>query len=247
METQQVPVNYKGDGTWFFSAELSSGYYELEVTPHLFLYKMLLPDGKKIEGTIPTLLTKIENYHQDPELSEWLTNALSWKERESNYKAWGKSVKFSVDGKSYSMTLNPRTGDIELKFPEVIYVSHRQELGTAYPEVYGIKQGQLSELIIDIVAETKNKVDDTYPTKFTIELPARSNKVQHYDISGLEIWISYDECSELIIVHLTSRTIRTHISTIEQDVWEFRSLHDGKYREEVIGILGNNGFMDVFL
>ncbi len=244
MEALQIPVNYKGDGTWFFSAELSSGYYELEVTPHLFLYKILLPNGKKINGTIPTLLTKIESFHQDPELKDWLEGALSWKDRKTNYQDWNKTDKFELGGKSYSMTSNVRTGDIELNFGAEIYVSQRQNLGTAYPEIYGIKRGELSELITAVVADAKGE-DEDGSVDTIINLPVSSNKVEHYEISGLEVWIAYEPDGELLVLHLSSRVELTHISTIEHDVAEFRSLHDGRYREEVLGILADAGFMDV--
>lgn len=254
MEAIDTPMNYKGDGTWFFSAELTSGYYELDVTPHLFLYKMLLPDGKKIEGTIPTLLTKIENHHGDPELTEWLTNALSWKDRASNYEEWKKKIKFKVNGKSYTMTCNPRTGDVELYFGQQIYVANRCEIASVYPEIHGIKQGGLSELIAGIVADSLLKMkedpeeDPEEDSKYdVISLPVSTDRISTYDINGWEVSVGYNPNTELLALHLSSRIERTHISTIEQDVWEFTSLHNGKYREEVIGILGNNGFMDARL
>lgn len=246
MEAIDTPMNYKGDGTWFFSAELTSGYYELDVTPHLFLYKMLLPDGKKIEGTIPTLLTKIENHHGDPELTEWLTNALSWKDRASNYEEWKKRIKFEVGDKSYSMSCNPRTGDVELYFRQQVYVAHRQNIGTAYPEIYGIRQGELSELLTGIVADAQSEIEED-SQDYTINLPTSTDKINTYEIQGWEVSVGYDPLTELLVLHLSARTEYTHVSTIEQDVWEFRSLHDGKYREEVIGILVGNGFMDMSL
>jgi len=245
MDKLKVPVNYKDEGVWHFEADLASGNYQLDVTPHLFLYRLRLPNGKELEGTIPTLQSKIENYHQDPELAEWLTNALSWGDRKSNYQQWDKTEKFEVDGRSYSLSCNPRTGDIELFFDARIYVSHRRQIGTAYPEVYGIRQGGLSDLLSAVIADAK-KGEEEDPVDYKINLPVSSD-VTLYEISGWEVWIAYDPLSELLMLHLSQRTEKTHISTLEQDVMEFSSLHEGRYREEVIGILADNGFMDVEL
>lgn len=244
MEATDVPVNYRGDGTWHFEAELSSGHWELDVTPHLYLYKMLPPDGKWIEGTIPTLLTRAENHHQDPELAEWILHALSWDYRNNNYQDWKKREKFVVDGRTYEMSCNPRTGAVELYFDRKVMIGPRSDFATVNPEIYGIKQGQLSELITSVIADKIEKFKKT-PSKvdFTVEF----DDIRAFEIDGWTVQIGYDNLLDQLMVDLDARVEHTHVSTFDQDVWEVKWLHDGKYREELIGVLADHGFMDVQL
>ena len=144
------------------------------------------------------------------------------------------------------MTFNPRTGEVSLHFNPVMIVADRRHLNDYIP-VYGIDQGRLSELLTTIVRADGKELDDGKIGDVYMQLPAWSDMLEKHDLQGWNVWVAYEPSSDLIFLHMDSRTIQSHISTLETDVWELSSLHDGKYRETVMGILANNGFMDASL
>lgn len=239
MEATDVPVNYLGKGVWHYEADLTSGHWELDVTPHLFLYSMILPTGEVIEGSIPSLMTKMENYHRDPELSDWVLSVLNWEDQEAKFKKHRKSISFPVENKVYTIDLNPKTGELRLHFPRQVVIVDKHEIGTYYPEVYSIKQGSLSETLNTIVHEALDVLDK--PITWS-ELPLEFSDFRVYDIDGWQFSVSFQPIEDMILLDMEGRTETTHISTFEHDVWEVNNLHNGKYLDALRRALADCGF-----
>lgn len=240
MEATDIPKNYIGSGTWHFEADLKSGHYEIEVTPHLFLYKLTLPSGQEIEGSVPSLMTKMENYHRDPELADWVISALTWKEQSSKYEDYRKSISFPVQDQMYTVDLNTKTGELFLHFPRQVIIVDKHEIGTYFPEVYSIKQGRLSDTLNGIVHEALDVLDK--PITWS-NLPLQFTDFRVYEIDQWQFSVAFQPLEDMILLDLQGRTEKTHISTYEQDIWEVNTLHEGKYREALKGTL--NDFEEV--
>lgn len=243
MSKTQVPVNYMGNGRWHFQTDIASGHYELDVIPHLFLYTLLTSNGDKIDGNITGLLARIDHFHNDPELTEWIKGALSWDHRSNNFKEWDDSILFNVDEFVYRVTLNPRTGELRLFFPGRIIISKRQTLAEDFPEVNSIKRGMLSETITDLLNQSGNDFENLKPSQVNHSLPLATKKLTEYTLEGYTVWLSYDAENDLIFIHLDGKTVHTHVSSITSDLWEFEALHVGKYKDALISVLMKHGMM----
>jgi len=224
-----------------YEADLKSGHYKLDVYPNNYFYQLTLPSGKVIEGSVPALISTIEHDPTHADVNAWLLDSLNWKEFPSDKETDRQTRKFTVDGRNYSITLNPKTGMVNLHFPRTIIVGERKNLASPenHPEVYTIKKGMLSELLTTVIVDSGEIPDDDneLPTQ---KLPQYTDSIKYYDIQGWQVGISYNPTTEIIILELDSRTEYTHLFTLPIDMPDFNTLHEGRYKEAVLDILAKH-------
>lgn len=225
-----------------FEITLSKGHYKLDVYPGNYFYQLTLPNGKVVEGSIPALVSSLEYNHANPELNAWLLDCLNWEETNHDKKADQVTKKFTVDGRNYSITFNPKTGMVNLHFPRIIIVGERKNIASPenYHEIYSLKGGMLSELLTNIIYDSGIIPDDDLELP-TQKLPQYTDTIKQYDIHGWQVSISYNPVTEIIFLDLESRTEFSHLFTLPIDIPEFKVLHEGRYKEAVLDILAEYG------
>lgn len=224
----------------YYKADFRSGHYELEVIPEIYFYRLTLPSQKIVEGSIPALISRIEHDPRYPDVNAWLLDSLDWKNIQKENPKEKQVVKFTVDGRNYSITFNVNTGEINLHFPKTLIVCRRQDLASPghFPEIHGIKQGMLSELLASFLAEYN--IDDK-DMAIPLSLPFHIDTMKYFDIEGWEVGIAYNPETDVIFLDMSARTVYCHLFALPMDAPEFSMLHDRRYEDTVYKILIDAG------
>jgi len=224
-----------------YEGKFRSGIYQLVIIPRQLFYTLTAPNGEVTEGSLPALLsTTVEYDPTHPNVNLWLKGVIGsvMDSYEYTYPETLQTEKFSIKGRQHSISFQ-RNGIVNLHFPETLIVCSRSNLGDHFPEVLSIKKGALSDLIFNILSNSTVVPDDEDSPQQG--LPQYCDQMNYYQIHELSCGIAYNPVTEVFFLSFDARTVKTHISAIALDAWEYSTLHHGEYKIEVDRILADHG------
>ena len=238
---RDVAVNYQEDGSLLFIALMDDGdrMAELTISPDRRSFTMDIWYDKIRRGKILTLYREARGMENNfpYELRSWLRDVTSWEEPNSK---WQRHSKFQIEGRTFEVRFNVRTGAIRFVFPELMIVSDRLRLADSYRELYKMAHGKVNGLLADLVVESGEHLglqvaNDQMPTTVTF------NEVHRNFLGPWKVFTAYDSQNDVIMLQMGRRTVDSHICLIEEDLPEWRYIAKGEFREKVMEILSNNG------
>lgn len=237
-------MNYLKDGSWQFARLFDEEIGDFVVAPSRESFILTLPSGKVRRGPISRLQWELEqkdNKNLTGEEKEWLRDSLSKDEEKNGYKKWDKKIDFQVDNRHYSLTCNPRTGDVRFFFPEMFLVGPKSMLAEVYPELEVVQKGTLAHLLYK--ETSMSGIDRTRQDreKLNVNTCFLTDVIETFSLNDWKVKLNYNPVNDVVMLHLDARTVMTHVKRIGDDMHEWPVLNQGKFKETVIGILAMNG------
>lgn len=240
IEKETTPV-FTDTDQLHFESHFRKGTYQIDIIPSQLFYTLTPPSGEITTGSLPALLsTTVEYGHTQPDVNLWLKGIIdsvmnTYKDTEPL-----QTKKFSIGGRQYSISFNDL--GVSLHFPETFIVCSRSNLSNHFPEVLSIKQGAFSTLLGSTLADS-NIIPDDNDSPQQGGLPQYCDQMNYYRIEDLSCGIGYNPVTEVFFLSFDARTVKTHISALALDAWEYSTLHHGEYKKVVDRILFDYGLV----
>lgn len=218
-------------------AKIKGKQYKLLIDASLYYYQLFLDQVLTAEGSIPAFLQLNDTLHDDADLYDWM----KLKFDQLNLK-FSRSVEyiehsFNVQNRSFKVFINKHSGEVKLHFPELLILVPRKQLIDIFPEIYGIENGVISDLLESIIAgEGVESNSDSLISETHVSF--LSDQIQYHQThGGLEFKLVFQKTTDLIYLNISDRTISTHLSSLLLDTPEIEFIQDGKYLDALFDIL----------
>lgn len=228
------------DGRWYFEATLKSGHHVLEVYNNFSRFRLKMDGRGAIEGSVNWLLNELPYKHRDPELNDWIMSCVDTSWKDAYQDSWIKRD-FMVMGYQYKVKMNPRTGDVELKFPRQVILCDPHNVLDYHPELEHIEFGSLWEAIENTseISWVDINTHDLISTR--VSLPVSLQPSHELVINGWWFCVTYLEKRDLLFIELGERVVHTHAGSLHEDMPELEYLHGGAFEQLLINQLAEAG------
>lgn len=237
-------MNYLKDGSWQFARLFDNGIGDFVVKPGRESFVLTLPSGRVRRGPVSRLQWELEQKdgkNLTDEEKEWLRDSLSKDEEKNGFMKWDKKIDFQVEDRHYSLTCNPRTGDVEFFFPELFLVGPKSKLVELYPELEVVQKGRLGYLLYNETSMAGINRSRQDREKLNVNPCFLTDVIETYDLDGWKVKLNYNPVHDIVMLHLGSWIMKTHVTRIGDDMPEWQVIGRGEFKETVIGILGMHG------
>ena len=156
----ELAINYQEDGSLLFIALMDDGdrMAELTISPDRRSFTMDIWYDKIKRGRMITLFKEARGMENNfpYELRSWLRDVTSWEEPNNE---WHRQEEFQIDGRTFQIRFNVRTGAIKFMFSELMIVSDRLSLDESFPELHFMMNGKVESLLHSLVVYSSERLD----------------------------------------------------------------------------------------
>lgn len=159
----------------------------------------------------------LQHQHQRTEPQDWVTRSIE------------------LEGCRYQVRYSPSYNQIELTQPPKILIGYRNTIGNHFPEVVNYETSGLDcEAIAEMVIMDKPKgVRLINGDGSDVRMPIAITEVKEVQVGRSKFMLGYDRATDLLVIHVPERIIRTSVRGLTTSMPEVKVLHDGRLLEEI--------------
>ena len=135
----------------------------------------------------------------------------------------------------YKVEYSPSYDEIRLTQAPKILIGYRNTIGNHFPEILKYETtGLESEAIAEMVLMDKPKgVRLVNGDGSDVRMPIAITEVKQVQVGNTLFTLGYDRFSDLLVIQIPERIIRTTVSGLTTSIPELKALHDERLLDEV--------------
>jgi len=120
-------------------------------------------------------------------------------------------------------------------------IGPKSKLVELYPELEVVQKGMLAHLLYNETSMAGIDRSRQNREKLNVNTCFLTDVIETFSLNDWKVKLNYNPVNDVVILHLDTRTVMTHVKRIGDDMHEWPVLNQGKFKETVIGILAMNG------